>query len=292
VLYKYLNPNLLLVSTKNVAAKTVALYLLDSTSGQVLWTVKHDNIDTTQPISAVVSENWLVYSLFAAPLSVTAESKNSAVQAYQIHVTDLYESSIPNNRGPLGASSNFSTIAPLDDAEASIYVPYAISSSFVFPEPVSALGVSQTRQGITTRQVLAVLPRSGGILALPRMVLDPRRPMLDKNEKPSAAMMEEGLIPYAPHIEIDPRSIITHNREVIGVRGLITAPALMESTSLVLAYGVDVFGTRVTPSGAFDVLGKGFNRLALVSTVLGLAVGVRFVAPMVRRKQIDLRWSM
>jgi hypothetical protein len=44
------------------------------------------------------------------------------------------------------------------------------------------------------------------------------------------------------------------------------------------------------PSLSFDVLGAGFNKVALVSTVVGLAVGVGFVAPMVRRKQIDLRW--
>lgn len=56
----------------------------------------------------------------------------------------------------------------------------------------------------------------------------------------------------------------------------------MESTSLVVVFGgVDLFGTRVAPSGAFDMLGKGFGRLQLVGTVVGLAVGVWFVAPMV-----------
>ena len=55
----------------------------------------------------------------------------------------------------------------------------------------------------------------------------------------------------------------------------------MESTSLVLAYGIDIFGTRVTPSAAFDILGKAFNKLSLVATVAALAVGVFVLAPMV-----------
>jgi hypothetical protein len=75
--------------------------------------------------------------------------------------------------------------------------------------------------------------------------------------------------------------ILTHRREVIGVRDVITTPALLESTSLVFAYGIDVFGTRVAPSAAFDILGKSFNKMSLVATVTALGIGVAVLAPMV-----------
>ncbi len=68
---------------------------------------------------------------------------------------------------------------------------------------------------------------------------------------------------------------------MVGIKNVITTPALLESTSLVFAYGVDVFGTRVSPSFAFDILGKGFNKLSLMATVAALWVGVVVVAPMV-----------
>ena len=55
----------------------------------------------------------------------------------------------------------------------------------------------------------------------------------------------------------------------------------MESTSLVLAYGSDIYGTRATPSQAFDVLGKSFSKLQLVLTVVALGAGVTVLAPMV-----------
>ena len=63
---------------------------------------------------------------------------------------------------------------------------------------------------------------------------------------------------------------------------VITSPSLLESTSLVFAFGtVDIFGSRVSPIGAFDILGKGFSKLQLVLTVVALAVGTTLVAPFV-----------
>jgi hypothetical protein len=56
---------------------------------------------------------------------------------------------------------------------------------------------------------------------------------------------------------------------------------VVESTSLVFAYGIDVFGTRVAPSFLFDILGKGFNKVSLVATVAGLGLGVMALGPYV-----------
>jgi hypothetical protein len=73
---------------------------------------------------------------------------------------------------------------------------------------------------------------------------------------------------------------------VVGVKDILTAPVIVESTSLVVAYGVDVFGTRVAPSGVFDILGNGFNKVTLVLTVVSLLGGVLFLSPMVSKPTI------
>src|SRR3569833_4276501 len=115
---------------------------------------------------------------------------------------------------------------------------------------------------------------------------------------------------YAPNIEIDPKMVITHERAVVGVRSILTSPTHVESTSLVLAYGIDVFGTRVAPSFTIDILGKGFAKVSMIGTVMALMAGVAVLGPMVsldllsrhrereanfvsqvRRKQINLRWK-
>ena len=62
--------------------------------------------------------------------------------------------------------------------------------------------------------------------------------------------------------------------QVAKTRKIMTSPALLESTSLVFAYGLDLFFTRVAPSNTFDVLSESFNKAQLVVTVAGLALGL------------------
>ena len=139
------------------------------------------------------------------------------------------------------------------------------------------------------------------IQSVPRRFLDPRRP----KHKPTAQELEEWLIQYDPVVPDDTRRVISHNYkvrvvvipcsfanhlQVAGTRNIVTSPALLESTSIVLAYGLDLFLTRVAPSNTFDVLSESFNKLQLVLTVVALAVGVLIAKPMVYRKQMRQRW--
>jgi hypothetical protein len=57
-------------------------------------------------------------------------------------------------------------------------------------------------------------------------------------------------------LDLHPQWFLNHKREVIGVKKIETNPTVLESTSLVFAYGLDVFGTRVTLSFPFDVFGR------------------------------------
>ncbi|XXH03130.1 hypothetical protein Hte_009523 [Hypoxylon texense] len=285
VKYKYLNPNTLVVAAIDDQANALSVYLLDTVSGQILTSSTYEGVDPGKDITCAVAENWFVCSFYGQYKLRDSQSQN--LKGYQVVVSDLYESDAPNDRGPLGDAANFSSLDPVDRPTGP-YLPSVVSKTFVLSGPVTCLTVTQTRQGITSRQLLAYMPAAHGIVGIPRLVLEPRRPV---GRDPTPAEMEEGLSRYAPAIELDPRLYVTHRREVLGIRDILASPAVLESTSLVLAYGVDVFGTRVTPSLAFDILGKGFNKLALVGTVVALVAGVGVLRPMVRKKQIDARWK-
>lgn len=276
VLYKYLNPNLVLVTAVSDESSTASFYLLDSVSGEILHSESFEGVDTTQPITSAISENWFAYSLWGDVVS--SPISPSASKGYQIIVSDLYESDVPNYRGPLGSADNSSSLEPSDIPNAHPALPHVVTQSFIISQPISHMAVTQTRQGITTRQLLCTLAEQNSIVGIPRTILDPRRPV---GRDPTPEEAEEGLFRYLPVIELDPKLVLSHKREVAGVKDVITTPALLESTSLVFAYGVDIFGTRVAPSAAFDILGKGFNRLSLVSTVAALALGVGVLAPLV-----------
>jgi ER membrane protein complex subunit 1 len=118
-----------------------------------------------------------------------------------------------------------------------------------------------------------------------RRFLDPRRP----KTKPSAAEAELGLVQYDVLLPSDPRRIVSHNYHIL-VSELATMPTQLESTSLVFAYGLDMFLTRVAPSGTFDVLSEGFNKIQLVCTAMGLAVAIVVTNKLVKSRALKAKW--
>ncbi|KAK4988723.1 hypothetical protein LTR66_007229 [Elasticomyces elasticus] len=276
VLYKYLNPNIVLVTTISTAAHTATVYLLDGISGTILFSNSHAGIDTSHPIPSTLSENWFAYSY------AIDSATSSASKGHQLVVGELYESPFPNERGkPLAPRANHSTLHSTPS-------PHPISQTYNIPEAISHLAVTQTRQGITSRHLLAVLPASNSLVEIPRSAIDPRRPVA---RDPTSAELAEGLERYTPVLDFDPKWTLNHRREAVGIRAVRTTAATLESACLVFAYGVDVFGTRVAPSAGFDVLGSDFNKVQMLGTVLALAVGTVVVAPLVARKQINALWQ-
>lgn len=273
VLYKYISPNLALLTANST--NTFTIYLVDAVTGAVLYSSSHTGLLPSSNIPTLLTENWFAYTF------TSLDPVNSGLTS-QIIVAELYESASPNDRGALAAQSNYSSYSP--DAGTR---PHIITQSFTIAEPISNLAVTQTAQGITTRQLLATLSHSNAIVAIPKEVLNARRPV---DRDPSATEKEEGLFRYNPILEFEPRNFLSHAREVVGVKKILTTPSLLESTSLVFAFGHDVFGTQVNPSGAFDILGKGFNKIQLLLTIVALFAGMVVVRPLVRRKKVDGRW--
>ncbi|KAI9822174.1 MAG: DUF1620 super [Phylliscum demangeonii] len=306
VLYKYLNPNLLLVTVVHDGAGRATFHLLDGVSGRLLHSVSQAGIDPGQAISVAMSENWFVYSFWGdSTTNATATGSPStapslpAIKGYQVVIAELYESTSANDRGPLGSAANFSSFHSSASASASAsgeaaardpLQPRVLSQAFFIPEPITQLTTTQTQQGISSRAILAFLPHSHALIAIPRAVLDARRP-LDRD--PTAAERdEEGLVRRLPTLDFDPKWMVSHARDVHRVRRILAAPTLLESTSVVFAYGLDLFGTRVAPSLAFDVLGRAFAKAQLLLTVCALALGTMLLAPMVRTRQTNAQWQV
>lgn len=279
VLYKYLSPNLALLTAVSDSSKTLSMYLIECVSGDILYVSTHVGLDNTSTISSTISENWFAYSFTAK------DPESHATTSYLISA-ELYESSTPNDRGALAQATNYSTLHP-----GSAPKPYIITQSFVLSEPITYLSVTQTGQGITNRQLLALLPESQSLVAVHRYQLDPRRPVA--RDPTAEEANEEGLTRYHPKLDVDdPKMSLTHARSVLGLRRVISSPTDLESTSLLFAFGHDLFGTRVTPSMAFDVLGPNFNKFQLLATVAALAVGVAALKPWSARKAVEGRWRI
>ncbi|WWC67488.1 uncharacterized protein I206_101396 [Kwoniella pini CBS 10737] len=269
-LYKYLNPHLQAISTFIPSVKGVAsssspsgtgkIYVIDSTNGKIVYETEIEGVIARGGIKIGMVENWLVFAWLDE-------------RGWKISSTELFEDTL--KKGVTPSQSTFENISI-----------NAITQTFILPTEVKALGFTTSKAGITTKEVIVVNGKNQ-IATIHRRLLDPRRPI----GKPSSRDKEEMLIPYEAMVPIDPKKVISHKYEVLGAKHLLTSAALVESTSLLFAYGLDLFLTRgITPSGTFDILSDNFNKAQLLLTLGALSAGILVAGPAVRRKELRNKW--
>ena len=88
-----------------------------------------------------------------------------------------------------------------------------MAKTYLFDHPVHALSSTSTRHGITSRDLLVATPQQ--LLALPKRLLDPRRPIVPKGGKVNGDEKEEGLAAYDPVIPDERKWTLSHVNEVI-----------------------------------------------------------------------------
>ena len=154
--------------------------------------------------------------------------------------------------------------------------------------PVTALGATTTRDGISSKQILMASGEGGQVVSVDRRLLDPRRPtgQIKESEK------KEGLRQYHPLIPVSPLWIPSHSQRIESVTSIVSTAANVESQSLVFAHGgPDLFFTRLSPSRGFDLLPDSFNRALLSVVVVGLCVLVGSVKKMSTKKMTSVSWA-
>lgn len=67
-------------------------------------------------------------------------------------------------------------------------------------------------------------------------------------------------------------------------------PAKLESTSLVFAYGVDLFFTRVAPSRTYDSLTEDFSYALLLITIVVLVASIFVTWALSEKKELEEKW--
>lgn len=275
-LHKYLNPHLLAVATQRTPLggggaatratdTSVNLYLIDGVSGSMVERIIHGG--GQGPVSMAMTENVVVYHYF-----------NSESHNYEVSVVELYEdrSSLATTKeADLPTFSSFATVPPT-----------TLQQTYVIRKAVKGITVTNTAGGITNKHFLFSLV-SGQVLGVHKHVLDPRRP----TGEPSVTDKKEGLMPYAMELPSHPVLMATYNRTIANLRGVVTAPATLESTSLVFAFGVDLFSTRVMPSKTFDQLSQEFNYPVLVASVVIVLLLLPVLTHMNRKKELATAWK-
>ncbi|XP_054002778.1 ER membrane protein complex subunit 1 isoform X1 [Hylaeus anthracinus] len=260
VLYKYINPNLVAIVTEGVGythKNTLNLYLLDVVSGAMIFSIIHKRV--RGPVHIVHSENWIVYSYF-----------NEKSRRTEIASLELYEGKIQSN------TTVFSSLSTTK-------LPIVERQAFIFPAAIESMRETITEKGITSKHIIVALA-NGGVLELPWMLVDPRRPI-------NPEIREEGVIPYMPEIPIQMDAIINYNQSVFRVSNIHTSPSGLESTCLVFVHGLDLFYTRVAPSKTFDVLKEDFDYCLIMIVLAALVIASYVTKKLASQKAQKQAWK-
>lgn len=151
--------------------------VIDTVSGSVLHRAGHANADPSRETTALISENWIVYSFV-----------NAVTRRTELGVLTLHEGMIEKKGMTMFSSAEQTTTFSSFDARES--KPVVLSKLYIYPKAVTALGATATRGGISSRKVL-IATADGKVTAIDRKMLETRRPMGELKE----AEKKEGLVP-------------------------------------------------------------------------------------------------
>jgi hypothetical protein len=255
-------------------APNLFVNVVDTVSGRVLHRVSHSNAAIDSKLPVVINENWIVYAFF-----------NDKSRRTELGVLTLYEGMI--DKAGITAFTSPKQVLSFSSLEPRESKPVVLSKTYTIVKPVTALGVTATRAGISTRHIL-IASADDRITSISRQALEPRRPtgQVKPHEK------EEGLFQYTPLVPLISMMSPSYNLTIHGVSTFVSSPTALESQSLVLAFGgPDLFFARLSPSHGFDLLPESFSRTLLSGVVVALMVIFLVVKQMGETKAVKNFWA-
>jgi len=318
VMWKYLNPNLLVVgtttsryyqanddnntvtnqedkgedkankkgtTTTSQQQKVIRVYLVDIVTGRVLSSFVHKH--AYLPLHIVASDNSVYYDFW-----------NAKTHSYQLSVIDLYSVMPGWERKTFSSYSHLTQQRRITGATGSTEAGFNLRTrpNFTFETQayhstvsISGLAMSVTSHGITTPQIIVGLA-SGNVLQIDKRFVDAHRPVR-MDMKPTPEDMKEGLRPYQPFLDLSPMRFISYNRTVSSLRSIQTAPTQLESTTLVICHGLDLFYTSMTGGTSYDRLDPTFNSPLFLSGCAAVALLALISHYFYKRHNLQVAWS-
>ena len=98
-------------------------------------------------------------------------------------------------------------------------------------------------------------------------------------------------MPYAPILPIMTQNVLSYTKQIERLNTIVSVPAGLESTTLVLGYGLDMFFIRAMPSQGFDILPEEFQWELLVIMITALFVGQYVARNSLEKQMLDSQWK-
>lgn len=285
LLQKYTDNNIVVIATTRNQANELALpalrgkslepsvsiYIINTLSGQLIEKIVHKQC--SGPVHVTISENNIVSHMWDYTVNTYTLS---TYELYQHHTFHKLDSSLVLK----------SFISGNQDSDTQPLNAYVLQQSYIFNYPITSMQFTHTQRGITARDAVVGLS-NGMIYTIPKSILDPKRPLITAVTDKDKA---DGLYPYIGEIILDSKRVITTTHKIHNLHTILTVPSNLESTSIVIGIGSDIFQMRVTPSQTFDLLNPDFNYLFLLATVASICIGIQITKSMATSKELRNAW--
>lgn len=165
-----------------IATPTLFINLMDTVSGQILHRASHAHASlvtkssgATTNVPVVVSENWVIYAF-----------TNQKSRRTELGVLTLHEGMIDKH----GITAFHTPEQQLTFSSLVGEKPIVLAKTFAVNLPVSAIGVTNTKGGISSKNIIVTTGVKGNVIKIDRRLLDPRRPF----GEPKVGEKKEGLL--------------------------------------------------------------------------------------------------
>jgi len=251
LIYKHDDANMFALAT--IKSSDLYIYVVNGVSGSILTKLRQEGVSGS--VNLVLHENKLIGHYW-----------NSKYSRYEMIGGEFFDSQVDTSATHVLASYYEGTF---EDKYSSFDMvnPIIFTQTYAFPGGIKDMKVTRTLQGITTPDLVMIL-NTNQVYTLNLKWLSARRKQ--EEDKTEGIFDQPNLPIYKPNLPLVQHNILTYYLNLDGLEQLEITWTLLESTSLAVAYGLDLFVVRVMPEKSFDILTREFSRSTIVMTILGL----------------------
>lgn len=294
VIYPDVDGEYVLVMAKDEEAEEGTLYamLVDAKAGTLVDVVKHTH--ARGRVSTVKGEGWFIYSFWSELMMATEvhvvdlDERAESVSRVQDAVYDMAVRMLGVNIvGRLNlphSDKDWRCEADTRDQGNSTQCkagnrttreevqkpPLIRRSSKLTNHRITEMDIMQTELGLTEPWIALVL-ESGQVTMVPKLLLDARSPRSENQ-----SVLANFLRMYVLSLESSSgkSKYVADGDSIARIRGTVFAPFRQrESTSKIMAFGIDLLYDEVQPAGSFDTLPSDFSYPSVVGMIVMLGAG-------------------
>lgn len=221
---KYNNINIISIVIENSKNKCLILYIMNLVNGKILHSQRIS--DSSSPIGLNIIENWIILSYWNLA-DIRSDILSISITKDKINKNEIKLSNLNKymKSKSLKEMNNFENV--------NISIEYKL---FSFPMGIKDIYNSVTLEGISSKYLIFIL-KNNDIIEVESKYLD----SLSKERKLSSKEEENGIIRYNAMLGYNTLNILNENENVIGIKGMKSSYAKIESTSIIVCYGNDLF---------------------------------------------------